>query len=130
MQLRKSIVGIIAAMCVGVSVPRSAAADEWNKQTIFTFSADVEVPGKVLPAGTYVFKLADSPADRHVVQVFDENQRILATVLTIPAQRLKAADGPQIRFKEQPVGAPFPIKTWFYPGDRGGEEFVYPMHTN
>jgi hypothetical protein len=83
-----------------------------------------------LKTGTYVFKLADSPADRHVVQVFDGNRRILATVLAIPAQRLRAADEPQISFEEQTAGAPLPIKTWFYPGDLGGEEFVYPTHTN
>jgi hypothetical protein len=130
MQLRKSMVAIAAVACVGVGVPRTAAADEWNKQTKFTFSKDVEIPGKVLPAGTYVFKLADSPADRHVVQVFDENRRIVATVLTIPVQRLKAADEPQVGFEEQPAGAPFPIKTWFYPGDLGGEEFVYSTHSN
>jgi Protein of unknown function (DUF2911) len=130
MRQRNKVLAMVAAACVGVSVPHRAAADEWDKQTTFTFSRDVEIPGKVLPAGTYVFKLADSPADRHVVQVFDENRRILATVLTIPAQRLRAADEPQIRFEEQPAGAPLPIKTWFYPGDLGGEEFVYPTHTN
>ena len=106
------------------------ALPEWNKQTIFTFSRDVEIPGKVLAAGTYVFKLADSPADRHVVQVFDENRRIVATVLTISGQRLTAAQEPQIRLEEQPAGAPFPIKTWFHPGELGGEEFVYPTHSN
>jgi hypothetical protein len=130
MRLRNKVLAMVAAACVSVSVPHRAAADEWDKQTIFTFSRDVEIPGKVLPAGTYVFKLADSPADRHVVQVFDGNRRILATVLTIPAQRLRAADEPQISFEEQTAGAPPPIKTWFYPGDLGGEEFVYPTHTN
>lgn len=130
MSLRKSIVWIVAAACVGVGVPQTAMADEWNKQTVFTFSNDVEIPGKVLPAGTYVFKLSDSPTDRHVVQVFDENRRIVATVLTIPAQRLTPAEEPQLRFEEQPAGSPFSIKTWFYPGDLGGEEFVYRTHTN
>ena len=114
MRLRNKVLAMVAAACVGVSVPHRAAADEWDKQTIFTFSRDVEIPGKVLPAGTYV----------------DGNRRILATVLTIPAQRLRAADEAQIRFEEQPAGAPLPIKTWFYPGELGGEEFVYPTHTN
>jgi len=45
-------------------------ADEWNKMTVVTFSAPVEIPGvgaQVLPAGTYVFKLLDSQSDRHIV---------------------------------------------------------------
>jgi hypothetical protein len=36
-----------------------ALADEWNQKTIVTFSGPVEIPGQVLDAGTYVFKLAD-----------------------------------------------------------------------
>ncbi len=64
------------------------------------------------------------------MQVFDEASRIVATVLTIPAARLTAADDTRITFEEQPAGTPFPIKTWFYPGDLSGEEFVYRTHTN
>ena len=40
----------------GLSAVR-ANADQWDKKTTVTFNAPVEVPGKVLPAGTYVFKL-------------------------------------------------------------------------
>jgi hypothetical protein len=130
MRFGSSVMTLVAVACVGVGVPRTVAADDWNKQTIFTFSRDVEIPGKVLPAGTYVFKLADSPADRHVVQVFDQNRRILATVQTIPAQRLTAAGEPHVGFGEPSTGAPLPIKTWFYPGDLGGEEFIYSTHSN
>jgi hypothetical protein len=49
-------------------------------------------PAECLPAGKYVFRLADTAASRHVVQVFDQTGGILATVLTIPAARLTAAD--------------------------------------
>jgi hypothetical protein len=128
MSMSRSFLAIVAVSCVGVVVPRTGAADEWNKQTVLTFSQDVEIPGTVLPAGTYVFRLADSPASRHVVQVFDQTGRILATVLAIPAARLTAADDTRITFEEQPAGAPFPIKKWFYPGDLGGVEFIYPTH--
>ena len=31
-----------------------AGADQWDKKTIVTFSSPVELPGVVLPAGTYV----------------------------------------------------------------------------
>jgi hypothetical protein len=125
----RSLLAIVAMSCVGIVVPRTAAADEWNKQTVLTFSQDVEIPGKVLPAGTYVFRLADSTS-RHVVQVFDQTGRILATVLTIAAARPTAADATRITFDEQPATAPFPIKQWFYPGELGGEEFIYPTHPN
>ena len=130
MKVERSFWATVAVSCVVLVVPRTAAADEWNKETVLTFSQDVEIPGKVLPAGKYVFRLMDSASNRHVVQVFDDAGRILATVLTIPAARLTAADDTRITFEEQPAGAPFPIKNWFYPGDLDGEEFIYPTPTN
>jgi hypothetical protein len=130
MKFGRSVVAVLALCAAGVILPRAAAADEWDKRTILTFSQAVEIPGKVLPAGTYVFQLADSPASRHVVQVFDQDGRILAMVLTIPTARRTAADDTRITFEEQRVGAPFPIKKWFYPGELGGEEFIYATHTN
>jgi hypothetical protein len=124
--------GVVAVLALGAAVilPRAAGADERDKRTTLTFSQAVEIPGKVLPAGTYVFRLADSPASRHVVQVFDQHGRILAMVLTIPTARLTAGDDTGITFEEQRAGAPFPIKKWFYAGQLGGEEFIYATRTN
>ena len=45
-----------------------------NKRTFLTFSAPVQVPGATLPAGTYVFRIAN-PAVQTVWQVFDANER-------------------------------------------------------
>ena len=73
-----------------------AIADEWNKETRFQFSAPVEVPGKVLEAGKYVFRLADVGADRNVVQIFSEDdkgiQRLVTTILAVPDYRLNTPD--------------------------------------
>jgi len=130
MKVERNVWAIVAVSCVGLVAPRTAAADGWNKETALTFSQDVEIPGKVLPAGKYVFRLLDSASNRHVVQVLDDTGRTIATVLTIPAARLTAADDTRITFEEQPAGAPFPIKNWFYPGDLDGEEFIYSTHAN
>jgi hypothetical protein len=130
MKLGRSLLAIVAVCSAGVVLPRTAGADEWDKRTVLTFSQAVEIPGKVLPAGTYVFQLADLPASRHVVQVFGQDGRILATLLTIPTARPTAADDPRITFEEQRAGTPFPIKKWFYPGELSGEEFIYATHTN
>jgi hypothetical protein len=130
MKVERSVWAIVAVSCVALVVPRTAAADEWNKETVLTFSQDVEIPGKVLPAGKYVFRLMDSASNRHVVQVLDNAGRTIAAVLTISAARLTAADDTHITFEQQAAGAPFPIEKWFYPGDLDGEEFVYPTHAN
>lgn len=103
-----------------------AKADEWDKQTILTFNEPVEVPGKILPAGTYVFRLADSQSDRNVVQIFTEDQKqVLATIMAIPAYRMEPTDKTVVMFDERPAGSPEALHKWFYPGDNYGFEFVY-----
>jgi len=108
----------------------ASAQTKWNKKTVVTFSAPVEIPGvdaQVLPAGTYVFKLLDSQSDRHIVQIFNKNQtHIFATILAIPNYRLKATDKTVMTFAERRAGDPQAIRAWFYPGDNFGQEFVYP----
>ncbi len=122
-----SVVGL-AALCLVFSSP--ASAQLWNKKTIVTFSAPVEIPGvgaQVLPAGTYVFQLLDSITDRNVVQIFNEDgSHLYATILAIPNSRLVATDKTVITFAERPAGDPPALKAWFYPGDRSGQQFVYP----
>src|SRR5579862_8634777 len=104
-----------------------ARADEWDKETILTFNEPVEIPGKVLPAGTYVFRLADSESDRNVVQVFTEDEKqLLATILAIPAYRIEPTGNTVVTFDERPSGSPEALHKWFYPGDTYGFEFVYP----
>lgn len=118
---------LCAATAITVALAPSARADEWNKKTILTFSGPVQIPGATLPAGSYVFKLADIPGNRHVVQVFDKDEKKLyTTMLAIPNQRLEPSDDPVVLFAERSSGSPQAVKVWFYPGDRIGNEFVYP----
>jgi hypothetical protein len=116
-----------AAGLLSLPLAPLAQADAWNHKTKLEFSEPVQLPGKVLPAGTYIFKLMDSASDRHIVQVFNKEQsQIEGTFLTIPDKRLKATGKTVIRFAERPAGSPEALKAWFYPGAHWGEEFVYP----
>ena len=115
-----------AVLGLGLTTVR-ANADEWDKRTVVTFNAPVEVPGKVLPAGTYVFRLLDSPSDRHIVQIYDaDGKKLYATILAVPDYRLKPTDKPVLRFEERPSGQPEALEAFFYPGDNFGQQFVYP----
>lgn len=117
------------ALFAAALIPPALRADEWNKRTLLTFSNPVQVPGVTLPAGTYVFKLAESNADRYIVQIFNEREdHIYATILAIADYHLTPADKTQVSFYEAPMGQPLPIKAWFYPGDNYGREFVYKKH--
>jgi hypothetical protein len=115
-----------AAALTAVIAP-GARADEWNKKTILTFSGPVQIPGATLPAGSYVFKLADIPGNRHVVQVFDKDEKkIYTTMLAVPNQRMEPSDKPIVLFSERASGSPQAVKVWYYPGETIGNEFVYP----
>jgi hypothetical protein len=117
---------LLATLCFGAAVLPSARADEWNKKTTMTFSQSVEVPGKILPAGTYTFKLLDSPADRHIVQIFDaDGTHLITTVLAINDYRLKPTGETVVKFTERAGDAPEALRAWFYPGDDFGQAFVY-----
>lgn len=117
------------AACVGLlgALTPAVWADDWDQKTVFTFSAPVEIPGQVLPPGTYVFKLADSSSDRNIVQVFNKNENHLyGTFLAIPDYRTKKSSKTIITFEERPIGTPEAVKAWFYPGENYGHDFVYP----
>jgi hypothetical protein len=118
---------------LGTILTPTARGDDWNRKTIITFSGPVEIPGVhlsgwgVLPAGTYVFKILDSLSDRHIVQIFSQDENtIYATILAIPNYRLQATDKTVMTFTERPAGEPEALRAWFYPGRNWGEEFVYP----
>jgi len=128
----KLLKGLGIALCLAVLcvlVVPTATADDWNRKTVITFSGPVEVPGvgqHNLPAGTYVFKILDSQSDRHIVQIFNQDEtQVLTTILAIPNYRLKTTDKTTITFRERPAGQPEALRAWFYPGRAWGEEFVY-----
>jgi hypothetical protein len=125
--IKKTIwIGLTLAL-LGLVSAAHAGADERDKKTVLTFSQPVEIPGHVLPAGTYTFKLADSMSDRHIVQIFNaDGSQIIATVMAISDYRLTSADQTFIKFGEVPKGSPEAIRAWFYPGNTVGQAFVYP----
>jgi hypothetical protein len=129
MKLLKGIGTGLCGMVLCLLVAPATKADEVNRKTVVKFSGPVEVPGvgaQILPAGTYIFKVLDSPSDRHIVQILSEDgNHVFTTILAIPNFRLKATDKTVITFSERPAGEPEALKAWFYPGREWGDQFVY-----
>lgn len=108
-----------------VATPASAQTT-LNNRTLLTFSQPVEVPGTVLPAGTYTFELNDSMSNRHIVQIFDQaGTKLMAIVLAVPSRRTITTPETVITFAEVPAGQPQALRLWYYPNQTVGHEMVY-----
>lgn len=102
----------------------AAHADESDQSTKLTFSAPVQIPGQVLPAGTYLIKLTN-PDNLNVVQILSsDGTHLYGNFETISAQRGEPTDDTAVTLAEQPDGPAVLVK-WFYPGRTTGHEFVY-----
>jgi hypothetical protein len=118
------IVGLIIAF--GLIFELAAHADERDEATTITFTQPIQVPGQILPAGTYVFKLANADVGLDTVQIFNADRTVLyATLPTIPTDRVEPTARTTIALVEQGAGQPAALVKWFYPGSDTGHEFVY-----
>jgi hypothetical protein len=105
----------------------TGSAQTSDKRTVFTFSGPVALPGVTLPAGQYLFRLADTTGSRKVVQVVSADGKTpYGMFFSLPAERLEPAPTPEVQFMETASGMPAAIKAWWYPGERSGYEFMYP----
>jgi hypothetical protein len=103
-----------------------AHADTWSKRTTITVHQAIQVPGAILEPGKYVMKLHDLGSSRNIVQISNEQEDgVVATMLTIPHYRQTATDKTEFRFWEIAEGQPKPLRVWFYPGELMGREFLY-----
>ena len=121
------ILGLMIAF--GLMFELAAHADESDQSTKMTFNQPIQIPGQVLPAGTYLFKLADIDSDsaRTLVQIFNsDGTSLYATLQTVPTDRENPSDHTVVAFAEQGAGKPEVLLKWFYPGETTGNEFVYP----
>lgn len=131
MRTLRGVVIALGALLLCATFGPTSSANEWNEKTIVTFSQPVEIPGQILPAGTYVFKLADSNAFRDMVQVWNADQdNLLATIFTIPSIRPETTDHSVFEMEERPGKSPMALKYWYYPCEITGQEFAYPFDNN
>jgi hypothetical protein len=124
MRINKAYIAVGLMIAFMMFFELAAHADESNQATKITFSAPIQIPGQVLPAGTYLFKVEDS--DANIVQIFNGNGTALfATVQTIATERPNPADHTIVTLAEPEAGQPGALLKWFYPGDQTGHEFLY-----
>jgi hypothetical protein len=112
------------ALLTGVASP--VKADSPGDKAVVTFNRPVEVPGKVLPPGSYVFKSLDN---EELVQVFSaDGKQLFATVSVIPEDRpANDTDNDSlIQLGRTRADAPQEVEGFFLAGRTTGFQFVYP----
>ena len=125
------------AGCISLALLPTLQADQWDKKTVLTVNETIQVPSCCTPdhtvtlqPGEYVMVLVDSLSDRHIVRVFDKDQKnVITTILAIPNYRLQPTGKTVFQYWEVPAGHPKALRAWFYPGDNFGQEFAYHKET-
>lgn len=100
-----------------------------RRATHWTVSEPTEIPGSVLAPGTYTIKVLNFQDGKEIVQFSDESDtKVLATTVAVRTRSNKPTGDSQSIFTyfQRAEGVPQSLKTWIYPGDEWGEEFVYP----
>jgi len=122
--INRRVLAVLGIALASLIVLSSAHASEIDQATKLTFSQSVQIPGRVLPAGTYWFVV--EPSSSGVVRIFSQDRLTLyATLLTISAEHLESEERTAITLSNGSSMQPEAIVTWFYPGRTSGHEFVY-----
>ncbi len=120
-------IGCVVLLTVAIA---SVYGNEWNKKTIMKLSEPMQIEGVLLQPGTYVFRLMDSTADRHIVRIMNEDEtQVVATIIGMPHYELEPPNKSQTDFWETPAVTPPAVKTWHYPGEMLGLQFTQPPPT-
>lgn len=126
MNTRKVISIVFGAIVTCSTFLSVARASEVNQSTKITFDQPVEIPGQVLPAGTYWFVLAADDFNRDIVHIFSADWKTLyATEMTANSERSKPANDTTLTLAERESSGTQALVNWFYPGETIGHEFLY-----
>src|SRR5260370_21005520 len=74
--IAKSFITLVFLLAFLIVLP-SARADQSDQSTKVTFSQPVQLPGRVLPAGTYWFVRPDNATEQNQVRIFNPERRML-----------------------------------------------------
>ena len=113
--LSRRIFGLACAVAAFVCLMAApATAQPLDKRTLFTFSGPITLPGVTLPAGQYLFRLADPNSSSKAVQVLNaDGTKPYGLFFALSAERFEPASTPEIRFMETASGTPAAVRTWW-----------------
>jgi hypothetical protein len=115
----------LAFLFAFLAVLPAVRADERDQATRFTFSQPVQIPGRVLPAGTYTFEIVNG-FNPELVRISNADRtNVIALIQAIPSAQGFSGNA-AIILAERQESQPAAIIAWSYPGRLEGHQFVYP----
>ena len=115
-RLSQRATAVILCTITSLWLPLAARADEFNRKTIFTFSAPVEIPGKVLPAGpTFSNFSIPTPIGILFQGLTEEEKEFVTTLLAVSDYRMTTPEKTLVMFEERPSDSPEALKAWSLP---------------
>ncbi len=115
MLVRKIVHTLCGVVLLGVLATSATGAMDNRRTTYFTFSGTVRLPGVALPAGTYIFEVANPDSSADVVRVLSRDRKqVFLTKFTRPIYREAKGDLKAIvSLGEAAAGNPPPVKAWY-----------------
>ena len=128
MRVRRIVHTLCGVVLLGLfATSVTGAFMDSRRTTYFTFSRAVQMPGVVLPAGTYIFEVANHEGTGDIVRVLSrdrKNVHLMKFTRFVYRQRsgdLKAT----LSLGESAAGTPPPVKAWYPQSETRGREFIY-----
>jgi Protein of unknown function (DUF2911) len=116
----------LALLLAFLSILPNVRADEWNQATLFTFNQPVQIPGQVLPAGTYLFEIVNN-FNHEIVRISNADRtNVIALIQARPATQKGFTGKAAIVLAERGSSQPAAVIVWSYAGRSEGHQFLYP----
>ncbi len=117
-----SVLFLVIALTILTALPALA-----QQESVMDVHLDkpTAIPGHVLPAGHYVFRLVDQSSYPGFVQITSRNgSHDYGFIQVFPSRRQN--DGNTRMLLSQPDQAGLArVKAWYFPGEKYGYEFIY-----
>src|SRR5687768_4373119 len=115
MRVRHIVHILFGVVLLALATSATSAMVDARRTTSFTFSKTVQMPGVALPAGTYIFEVANPESSSDVVRVLSRDRKqVWVMKFTRPVYREAKGDLKAIvSLGEAPAGNPPPVKAWY-----------------
>ena len=128
MLVRKIVHTLCGVVLFGVlAASTTGAITDHRRTTYFTFSGTVQMPGVALPAGTYIFEVANPDGGGDIVRVLsrDRKKAYLMQFTYFVERPSRGKLDATITLGETSAGVPPKVTAWYPQSETRGRQFIY-----